>query len=330
MARAPAESTLAQQGFGIVFNSTNPLYNPTLPATPLHITLASVRQHVIKANDRTGGARWDIFVHSWAPSLEAEYRREFNFTSAVFEDNSGYAEDLWGNGKRGIYHNESDWHQLSYALSISKAAALVLNHATRLEARDPSWRFYSRLVFVRADVLLTRDLLLHERPASAQLVYISGPAQPALTWRQLSATPPHTTGDMHHVFSTVEQVRLLARLPHLLARLHEPHVMHRWMWRVLTSTTRGGGDGGAADYGGNGTTRRSVDHLPELRVQTDGFVQGWDEDVYRHLPIAAMRCKGQAAFTRYGLSAADWLSLHPFRPHGECKGDVAKAQAMQG
>ena len=268
MARASSEAGLAANGFGVVVNSSsNPLYNGGFPPTPLHITLSSLRQHIIDANDRSGGGRFDLFAHSWAPNLEGAYRRHFNFTSAVFEDNRHYEEEWWAGGRRGIYHNGSDWHQISYALSMSKAAQLVLDHAARMAAERPSWRFYSRVVFVRADVVLTRDLTFVDRPAAARVVYVSGPYQPTLTWRHLSGE--HFTGDIHHIFSTIEQLRLCSRLPQLLAERHEAHAMHSWMWRTLTAATRG--------------TRT------ELLVQTDGFVQGWDEEVYRRLPIASMR-----------------------------------------
>ena len=71
MARASSEAGLAADGFGVVVNSSsNPLYNGGFPPTPLHITLSSLRQHIIDANDRSGGGRFDLFAHSWAPNLE--------------------------------------------------------------------------------------------------------------------------------------------------------------------------------------------------------------------------------------------------------------------
>ena len=201
MARSPSEGGVAAHGGGNmkVLNVTSPFYDPKLPPTPLRITLASLKQHVVDANDPTGGSRFDVFAHSWAPSLEGAYRAALNLTAAAFEDNRPVQAELWDGGRRGLYHNASDWHQISYGLSMARAANLVLDHlaasaasaaestspasGTRTRTRTPHVSSYARIVFVRADVLLTRDLDLMALPPSDRLVYVSGYRQPALTWR---------------------------------------------------------------------------------------------------------------------------------------------------
>ena len=297
-------------------NGSDPLYNPSARPTPVRITLASLRQHIIDANGggnssefsmdcatirdlhrrraclrdlspprpnltARGGipAKFDIFAHSWAPDLEAAYRDALPLAAAEFEDNRPYQRKMWAKGTAGLYNRSSDWHQLSYALSMAKAASLVLAHAER---RWPPPRFYDRVVFARADVLLTRDLRLASLPPSASRVYVSGNSRPAT---KLSSRP--TLGDLHYVFSTREQLQVISRLPELLQASTEAHVHNQWSWRVLVRNN--------------------------FSVHSDGFIESWDEGVYRKLRVGvAMRCKGRERFRRYGIDDAEWDAIpHP-------------------
>ena len=281
--RSSLEASVAKPTVGVVIPS---LYERSWRPTPVNITLSSLRQHVVDVNERVGG-RFDFFVHSWAPDLESTFRNALNFSVVAFEDNQPY-EASWAAGRMGPRDNATDWHQLSYALSISKAAELVLAHAQRME------RFYDRIVFARADVLMTRDLRFAAMPASDQTIYVSGERKPALTARD--RTSDGQTGDMHSVLSTIDQLRLFARLPDLLSKYHVPLVNHRWLWRALTTAS------------------------PSLRIQTDGFREAIDEAVYRTLPHCPMRCRGQPFYQRYGVDEVEWAALQPMKELAECNG----------
>ena len=287
--RSSLETSVAKPTVGVAIPA---LYDRTWRPTPLKITLSSLRQHVVDVNERAGG-RFDFFVHSWAPDLELAFRRAWNFSVVAFEDNQPY-ETSWAAGRMGPRDNTTDWHQLSYALSISKAAELVLAHAQRME------RFYDRVVFARADVLMTRDLRFAALPASDQTIYVSGERKPALTARDRDSD--RITGDMHVVLSTIDQLRLFARLPDLLSKHHVPLVHHRWMWRALTAAS------------------------PSLRIQPDGFREAVDEAVYRTIPHGPMRCRGQATYQRYGVDEAEWAALQPMKDMSECKGELSKIE----
>ena len=164
MARSSSEAGHA--GY-IISSDTHPLYNEGLKPTPLRITLASLRKHVVTPNNdghsshnqnhqknsssSPASPRFDFFAHSWAPALEPAYRRELNFTDARFEDNRAYERALWVNGSgesRHVFNASSDWHQISYALSMSKAAEMVLAHEAVISEPDLERLFYSHAVAV--------------------------------------------------------------------------------------------------------------------------------------------------------------------------------------
>ena len=146
---------------------------------------------------------------------------------------------------------------------LSLALSRVVSQATGI--------VYERVIFFRADVLLTRDLILASLPPSPSRIYVSGTTRPPLTERDRAIKPTQTTGDFHHVLSTRAQLRLFAALPTLLQRTKEAHAMHSILWRTLTA--------GAA----MADIRAELGVPAELTVKTDGFVQGWDESVYRQL-----------------------------------------------
>ena len=241
---------------------------------------------------------FDVFVHSWAPSLESRFRQIFRFTRSLFEDNGPVEAKLFGpGGKHSIFPAGSDWHQISYALSIARGAAMVLEHA-----QQRGGPFYERVIFSRADTLVVKDLILRTLPPRDDLLYVSGQWQKGLSKTDLRRKDRdvQVTGDFHHITSTVEQIKLLSRLPQILANSTLPVLMHRWFWQQVASS-------------GHGYT-----------VQTDGFISGWHEEVYRKLPIAPMRCLGLERLTRYGMLKSDWDALLPMRDKRECKGEVRR------
>ena len=111
--------------------------------------------------------------------------------------------------------------------------------------------------------------------------------------------------------STLSQLQLFAKLPLLMRESGEAHAMHTFLWRTLTNATA------------KSTT--------PLQVQPDGFLQGFDEEVYRKVPGAPMRCKTMKELRRYGIDEDEWrrlkLSTTP-RPMKECKADLAKVAQL--
>jgi hypothetical protein len=224
--RGIVEGTLANRPGQLARNGSDPLYDSSVRPTPLHITLASQRRHIILAN----GNRFRVFAHSWSPELEAGYRTALPLEAALFEDNRPYQARLWAGGAAGIFNGQSDWHQLSFAVSMSKAATLVLEYANR------SGRFFERVVFARPDVLMVTDLSFEKLPPAADLAYVSGNKAPAYSARDLKRYPEASyrkpghgrqySGDLHYVFSTRAQVEMIARLPELLASSSEAHTHH--------------------------------------------------------------------------------------------------------
>ncbi len=134
--------------------------------TPLRITAKSILKHVVAPNG--GGAEFDIYIHSWNPDLRQEFYKEFAgikpigsvtganskasgerdllagqqlggsggrlFPALVwseFENNTAY-ERLFSPLLAGT---EKDWHQVSYATSISRAAMAVLQHQDKFPGR---------------------------------------------------------------------------------------------------------------------------------------------------------------------------------------------------
>ena len=50
--------------------------------------------------------------------------------------------------------------------------------------------------------------------------------------------------------------------------------------------------------------------------------EGWDEGVYRRLPVSPMRCRGATTFRRYGLNDEEWRALLPLKDTKSCKDEI--------
>ena len=152
------------KGIGHYANAED-LYKQTAVAvtgTPWTVCANTVKKHVIEHN----GAVTDVFQHSWNPNLEGAFEKAYlsapferlvgSYTGA-FEDNRPYEQNL-----KGVYStadSETDWNQVSWSISMSKAAMLMFQAEVKRNVT------YDRVIFMRPDVLIIgRDLTLAKLP----------------------------------------------------------------------------------------------------------------------------------------------------------------------
>jgi hypothetical protein len=140
-------------------------------------------------------------------------------------------------------------------------------------------RFYNRVVFVRPDVLLLRDIRFSDPrwAPHADVVHVNGGVG--------------GNGDFHFVASSTAAVGLMERLPD-----EARNVMvapNAWVQTVFSS--RG------------------------FRFVTDGIAPGVDEEVYRKLPFKhSMKNRGFDYFHKmYGMTDAEWSWVHVGKQHGQ-------------
>jgi len=151
---------------------------------------ATIKKHFLQANP---GATWDVFMHSWNPDLEAEFRGLFRFAAAAFEDNEPWVARL-----RPVARG---WFgALSHSVSHAKAARLVLEH------ERTNGVTYDRFVLTRPDVLTFKDLdLARLRPGPAYCNTYNG-----------------AKGDFHFVLGRWHLEAIAANLDRILAAAADP------------------------------------------------------------------------------------------------------------
>lgn len=101
----------------------------------------SIQRHIVDCNKNM---TFDFFIHCWSTDLENELVRLYNPVRWKFEDNRIYNDEI----RKGI-PDSSQFGQLSSVLSMKKSLELV----------DDS---YDRIILVRPDVLLWKDMNLSE------------------------------------------------------------------------------------------------------------------------------------------------------------------------
>ena len=170
-------------------NSAAALYDAAHDVVPLHVSAAGIHRHVVLHNG--GDEDWDVFAHSWNPELEMSIRRHFGpLCAATFEDNRPVERN-----ERHTFPHGALWSQVSWAISRATATELMLRHATR-RGQD-----YARVLFMRFDVLITKDVDLPSLPPLPDVVYVG-----------------HETGDLHFLTASSSSacVRTLRDLPSIV------------------------------------------------------------------------------------------------------------------
>lgn len=226
---------------------------------------ATMKRHVVAANG--GSDHWDVFIHSWNPDLEGDFRSIYDFAAADFEENDPYLERL-----SGIYANAAtgdawrDYHfgALSHSVSHAKGALLVLDHERETGER------YDRYVLTRPDVAIFKDLRLDRLSRSRGAAYCNSFGGAA--------------GDFHFVLERWHLEAVARNLATVLAlAAARPRTPPDLFW--LTSNHGGMRSFLSAALNGTGCNARGD---PECRgvVANDGqVIAGIDEEVYRKTPF---------------------------------------------
>ena len=245
------------------------LYDHKREYVPLHVSAASIRKHVMMHNG--GDSMWDIFAHSWNPELEHQIRKLFKPSRAVFEDNRQVERT-----QRHLYSKDSEWSQVSWSISRAAATSIMLDHAKKRGAD------YSRVVYLRPDVLFVRDMRLHSLPPIPDAVYAG-----------------HETGDLHFVLqpSSSVCVRTMAELPAIVRSIKTPVTRED---RMIRGTSAGFWIPKALERAG-------------CRILVDTHLAQWSGlEVLRKLVSGPIPCAGLERLREdYGLTPRDWEGLRP-------------------
>ena len=216
----------------------------------------------------------------------------------------------------------SSWSQASMGLSLSRGAMLVLQHVAVARGGLP----YERVVFYRADVLLTTDISLSALPPSpgsngSCLVWVNSfeqaraqhlqrptssiprevtrraptttipaslfpPPSPLSSYALRVCDPPQNSGDLHFVLGSSASREL-----HTFARIHQLAVLHRvvlapHVWVKAVLQNQG------------------------CELRSDGVLPGFHESIYRMILLLKLGCRGLEYFhVRYGFTESDWAEL---------------------
>ena len=272
------------------------------PFTPVEVTGSSVMKHIVEANG--GPDHVDTFIHCWNREVESRLRLVYkaSLRTALFEDN----RPVQRKEVRGVRSNarqpsvlpnrffvRSDWRQVSWAISISRAVEMMVASCKKSNAAATALggggggggggsQCYDAVIIYRPDVMLLRDL---------NVSALSPPQQPPQSakgqGRQQTAFVGHWMhghGDLHLVLPYAAAVRFGETvLPYL--RRRDNAKPHAWLPGFLKQHLR-------------------------LAVAEDQLRPGWDEEVYRKIPWAEdMSCHGKAPYEPYGMTQELWDQL---------------------
>lgn len=285
---AGAISRVYHHGSSLTPQSQHIYMGKEFPFTPVEITGAAINKHIIQANG--GEASVDTFLHCWNHELESRLRAVYNTTlrADLFEDNRRVQRDFTLNsphdkmkyrGRRNFLR--SDWRQVSWAISISRAIGLLMKHCRRTSvASSASSSCYDAVIVYRPDVMLIKDLnvseILENRAQSRNIT--QGKARKSVfvgKWM-------NGHGDLHLIMPFSAAERFGETVIDFLRRRDNARA-HAWLPEIFK-------------------------HL-NLAVEMDDIRPGWDEEVYRKIPWAPMTCNGKEAFESYGMTDRDWQQL---------------------
>lgn len=124
----------------------------------------SLQRHIQDCNP---SCSFDFYIHCWSTDLEDRLVRLYTPRKWKFEDNRLYADTI----RRGV-NTPAEFALLSSVLSMGKSLELIEGD-------------YDRIIMIRPDVLLWKDILLHEYDRN--VIYVNN-------WID-------RRGDFHFVFS---------------------------------------------------------------------------------------------------------------------------------
>jgi hypothetical protein len=125
----------------------------------------------------------EVIMHSWAPELEQELRREFAPVTAAFESNPGseYFKNASWPGCKDV-QGGCPWIAVSWAYSMKRSIELMRQREAETGVQ------FSNVVFYRPDVLLFKDIIISDILTDRRTVYTT-------TWGDSRC------GDFHHIMA---------------------------------------------------------------------------------------------------------------------------------
>jgi hypothetical protein len=135
-------------------------------AVPTHVTAASIRKHLISKDPDI-----EVIMHSWAPELEQELRREFAPVTAAFESNPGseyFKNDSWPGCKD--VQGGCPWIAVSWAYSMKRSIELMRQREAETGVQ------FSNVVFLppRRSIVQRHYYLRYSDGPSYRLYYYMG------------------------------------------------------------------------------------------------------------------------------------------------------------
>ena len=296
-----AVSRIYHHGSSLTPQSHHIYMGKQYPFTPVEVTGSSILKHIIAANG--GPSSVDTYIHCWNREVETRLRTIYNASliTAQFDDNRRVQREEMGRaGRAGAGHKapgrlafqRSDWRQVSWAISMSRAIALMVDHCedehknkdNSTGSRRGSSPCYDGVIIYRPDVLLLRDLRVSELGGATTTTTTTTAGAAAAAATAFVGHWMNGHGDMHLVMPFAAAVRFgKTVLPYL--RQRDNAKAHAWLPGFLKK------------------------HLG-LVVEMDHLRPGWDEEVYRKIPWAEdMSCHGWEPYQPYGMTLELWNQL---------------------
>mmetsp|Transcript_46866 Transcript_46866/g.60235 ORF Transcript_46866/g.60235 Transcript_46866/m.60235 type:complete len:343 (-) Transcript_46866:251-1279(-) len=257
VSRLPASSKGGSNG---QYSDASSLYDETRPHSAIHVCAASIMKHMVKANN---DVEFDFFIHTWSFELETQFRALYDFKMAEFEDNRIYEPRI------SALYPQFKWSELSYTISAQSAIQLMLKYEKRNKFT------YDRILLVRPDIFISKDLILNKLPRSPQKMYCNNHGKAA--------------GDFHFVMEHNHAVRLSTVLPLQQNSSIAPHIVG----------------------GHNRMNLFAAKEMDTVMSNDNQIDPGADEEVYRKVVWHLMLCNARDWWrnhmaVNYGMTEEDW------------------------
>ena len=132
-----AVSRIYHHGSSLTPQSQHIYMGKQFPFTPVEVTGSSVLKHIIAANG--GPSSVDTYIHCWNREVETRLRAIYNASLVIaqFDDNRRVQRNVMRRDERAgagrktagrLAFQRSDWRQVSWAISMNRAIALMADH----------------------------------------------------------------------------------------------------------------------------------------------------------------------------------------------------------
>lgn len=123
------------------FQYEGDVYNVQGDYVNIDAVRTSIQRHIQDCNPSSS---FDFYIHCWSTDIEEALVRLYKPVMWKFEDNRRYADAI-----RSGVTSPAEFGQLSSVLSMGKSLELIEGN-------------YDRIIMIRPDVLLWKDMILHE------------------------------------------------------------------------------------------------------------------------------------------------------------------------